>query len=98
MRIITKTLLGIGAGYGLYLVATHHFIYFGDRNIKWLKKKQMTFKNTFYSATLKTPDVILSDDVLREAGMADLLVEEGFLTEERKKYYLALVEKKKKSK
>ncbi len=95
MKIITKTILGIGVGYGLYLVATHHFIYFGDRNLKWLKKKQMTFSDTFYSATLKSPDVILSNDVLREAGLADLMVEEGFLTEERKEYYLSKIDKKK---
>ncbi len=95
MRIITKTILGIGAGYGLYLVASYHFIYFGDRNIKWLKKKQITFSDTFYSATLKTPDIILSNDVLREAGLADLMVEEGFLTEERREYYVNKVEKKK---
>ncbi len=95
MKIITKTILGISAGYGLYLVASYHFIYFGDKNIKWLKKKQLTFSDTFYSATLKTPDVILSNDVLREAGLADLLVEEGYLTEERKEYYLSKIEEEK---
>ena len=96
MRIITKTILGIGVGYGLYLVASHHFIYFGDKNIKWLSKKRLTFSNTFYSATLKTPEVILDNKVLLEAGLADLMVEEGYLTEERVDFYLSKIEKKRK--
>jgi len=92
MRIITKTALGIGAGYGLYLIASYHFIYFGSQNIKLLKKKQMTFSSTFYSAALKSPETILRNEVLREAGLADLLVEEGYLSEERKEHYLSKIE------
>ena len=95
MRIITKTILGIGVGYGLYLVASHHFIYFGGKNIKWLKKKQLTFSNTFYSATLKTNETILSNDVLREAGLADLMVDMGLLSEKRKEYLVSKIEKEK---
>jgi hypothetical protein len=86
--------LGIGVGYGLYLVASHHFIYFGGKDIKWLKKNRLTFSHTFYSATLKTPEVILDHDVLLEAGLADLMVDEGYLTEERVAFYLSKIEKK----
>jgi len=88
MRIITKTLLVIGAGYGLYLVACNHFIYFDNNKIKLLKKKKPTFAHTFFSTSLKTNDAIISDDILREAGIADLLVEMGLLNEEKRNYLL----------
>jgi hypothetical protein len=97
MRIITKTILGIGVGYGLYLVASYHFIYFGGQNIKWLKKKQLTFSDTFYSATLKTNQTILEHDTLREAGMGDLMVDMGLLTEKRKDYFVSKIEKERES-
>ena len=89
MRIITKVALGIGVGYGLYLVACNHFIYFGGKEIRLLKKKAPTFSRTFFSATLKEPRVILSDDVLRNAGIGDLLVRTGRLSKERYEYYMA---------
>ena len=94
MRIITKTILGIGAGYGLYLVACNHFIYFDSNKIKLLKKKEPTFAHTFFSTSLKTNKAILADDVLRKAGMPDLLVEMGLMSEERKDYLMAEIEKK----
>ena len=95
MRIITKTILGIGVGYGLYFIACNHFIYFGGKNVKWLKKKQLTFSNTFYSTTLKTDEAILNNDVLREAGLADLMVDMGLLSEKRKEYLVSKIEKEK---
>jgi len=95
MRIITKTILGIGVGYGLYFVASHHFIYFGGQNIKWLKKQRLTFSNTFYSATLKSNEAILDNDVLREAGLADLMVDMRLLTEKRKDYIVSMIEEEK---
>ena len=97
MRIITKTILGIGVGYGLYLVASHHFIYFGGQNIKWLKKEKLTFSDTFYSATLKSNEAILEHDVLREAGLPDLMVDMGLLSEKRKEYLVSKIEKKRES-
>jgi len=97
MRIITKTILGIGVGYGLYLVASHHFIYFGGQNIKWLKKEKLTFSDTFYSATLKTNEAILGHDVLREAGLGDLMVDMDLLSEKRKEYLVSKIEKERES-
>ena len=93
MRIITKVALGIGVGYGLYLVACNHFIYFGGKEIRLLKKKEPTFSRTFFSATLKEPRVMMSDDVLRNAGIGDLLVKTGRLSKERKEHYMAEFEK-----
>ncbi len=92
MKIITKVALGIGVGYGLYLVACNHFIYFGGKDIRLLKKKEPTFSRTFFSTTLKEPRIILSDDVLRKAGIGDLLVEMGLLSKERKEFYISRFE------
>jgi len=89
MRRITKTIVWIGVGGALYFVASNHFIYMGGANIKLLKKKELTFSRTFFSTSLKTGKQILQDDVLREAGIGDLLVEEGVLSEERKDYLMS---------
>ncbi len=94
MRIITKTALGLGTVYGLYLVACNHFIYFDSNKIKLLKKKEPTFARTFFSTSLKSNEAILADDVLREAGIGDLLVEMGLLAEKRRDYIIAEIEKK----
>lgn len=94
MRIITKTALGIGAMYGLYFVACNHFIYFDSNKIKLLKKKEPTFSRTFFSTSLKPNETILADDVLREAGIGDLLVEMGLLGKEKRDHLMAKYEKK----
>ncbi len=92
MRRITKAIVCIGVGGALYFVACNHFIYFGGKNIKLLKKKQPTFSRTFFSTSLKTGEAILADDVLREAGIGDLLVEEGLLNEKKKNVLISRYE------
>lgn len=88
MRRITKWVVWIGVGGALYFVSAHHFVYFGGTKIKLLKKKQPTFSRTFFTTELKTPGIIFKDDVFREAGIGDLLVAEGLLSEERKDYLM----------
>ena len=88
MRRITKWAVGIGVGYGLYLVSVHHFVYFGGGKVRLLRKEQPTLARTFFSTELKKPETILKDDVLRKAGIADLLVEEGLLSEARRDYLM----------
>ncbi|SPD71774.1 conserved hypothetical protein [uncultured Desulfobacterium sp.] len=93
MRRITKAAIWLGIGGALYLISCNHFIYFGGRTVKLLKKKQPTLSRTFFSTSLKTNDVILRDDVLREAGIADLLVEMHLMSEAEKKRLMAKYEK-----
>ncbi len=93
MRRITKTVIWIGIGGLLYFIAGNHFIYFGGLNIKLLKKKQLTFSHTFFSTSLKTNKAILSDDVLREAGIGDLLVEMGLISKKKKEILESRFEK-----
>ncbi len=94
MRRITKYIVWVGVGGALYFVAGNHFIYFGGAKYKLLKKKELTFSHTFFSTELKTPKAILKDDVFREAGLGDLLVEEGLLSEEKKEQIIKKIEEK----
>jgi hypothetical protein len=93
MRRITKTAIWLGIGGVLYFISCNHFIYFGGKTLKLLKKKQPTMSRTFFSTTLKNNEAILKDDVLREAGIADLLVEMGLMSEEEKKRLMVKIEK-----
>lgn len=95
MRIITKTILGIGVVYGLYFVACNHFIYFGGKDIRLLKKKKLTYSHTFFSTSLKTNAAILSNDVLREAGLGELMVDMGLLSEKKREHLASKFEKEK---
>ena len=49
-----------------------------------LKKSYLTFEYTFYNVTDRDPENILRIDLLREAGIGDLLVEMGMVGEMRK--------------
>ena len=95
MRRITKAIVWAGVGGALYLVSCHHFIYLEGGKIKLLKKKQPTFSRTFFSTSLKSNEMILSDEVLREAGIAELLIKVGRMSEKDKERLLAKIERKK---
>ena len=73
--IITAALLGLG-----YMLASNHIIIYG-KNFKMLKKSELTFEYTFYMIDNKRPEKILSIDMLREAGIGDVLVDLGRVTE-----------------
>ncbi|MFO7740527.1 MAG: hypothetical protein R6V46_18770 [Desulfatiglandaceae bacterium] len=76
----------------LYTALSFHFIFFDWRNIKILKKSELTLNYTFFSAQGKTNAVILKIDPLRRDGIADLLVEVGRMSEEQKEALLARFE------
>jgi hypothetical protein len=76
-------------GYGViilfvYLLLAYHYIYIGGKDIRFLKKDHMNLKYTFYSIQGKTPESILKIDVLRYAGIGDILVDIGMIDEEKK--------------
>jgi len=87
-----KILLWGGLALCLYIALSYHFIFFGWSNIKILKKSELTLSYTFFSAQGKTNKVILAIDPLREDGIADILVEVGRMSEERKEAILDLYE------
>ena len=76
--ILIGILLAIG-----YLLASQHIIII-DKDFKLLKKSYLSFEYTFYIITDKNPEDVMRIDLLREAGIGDLLVEEEMLTEVEK--------------
>ena len=66
-----------------YFLLSNHFIFEGLR-VYLLKKNELNLHYTFYSITQKKPETIIMVDKLREAGIGDLLVELGKITEEEK--------------
>jgi hypothetical protein len=72
--------LAIGA---FYYLLSHHFIFTSFRNFNILKKNEITLKYTFFSIKQQSPERILRINELRDAGIEDLLLEIGMVTEER---------------
>ncbi len=72
--------LGIGA---LYFLLSHHIIFTSVREFDLLKKEELTLQYTFYSLKTNTPYEALRIDVLRDAGIEDILLDRGIISEER---------------
>ncbi len=67
----------------LWFVLDNHFIINGHR-VHLLKKSTLDLHDTFVSLDNKRPESILQNEKLREAGIGDLLVGLGILTEDKK--------------
>ena len=70
-----------------YFLLSYHIIFFGKRP-RLLKKSQLTLNYTFFSVQSKPNKKIMAIDDLREDGIADLLVEEGRMSEEERDLFL----------
>ena len=71
------------AAAALYFVLDNHFIFKKNR-FYLLPKSTLNLHDTFVSLDNKRPETIMESEDLRDAGIGDLLVELGLLTEERK--------------
>lgn len=88
MKGIKKFILWSCLGAGLYLLMSYHFIFFG-MNCKVLRKSKLTLNNTFFSTQGRNSKSLISINDLREAGIADLLVKMGKITEQEKRKLMA---------
>jgi hypothetical protein len=70
-----------------YFLLSYHIIFFG-KHPRLLKKSHLSLNYTFFSVQSKPNKKILAIDDLREDGIADLLVEEGRMSEEERNLYL----------
>ena len=75
---------GILLSCGYFLASRHIVIY--EKEFNLLNKAYLTFEYTFYHITDKDPDDVMRIDILREAGIGEILVDYGMITEmEREK-------------
>jgi len=76
--IIAAVLLGTG-----YILASYHIIIYGT-SFKLLEKSFITFEYTFLLLDNNRPENLLKIDMLREAGIGDILVKLGRLSETKR--------------
>ena len=89
-QVLKKYLLyAIIAGF-VYALLAFHYIYTGSEDVyitdsvRVLKKEKLNLRYTFFSIQKKKPTNILKIDVLRDAGIGDILVEFDHITEEQR--------------
>lgn len=68
----------------VYALLGYHYIYVGAKDIRFLKKDHLNLKYTFFSIQGKQPASIMKIDVLRYAGIGNILVDIGMIDEEEK--------------
>ena len=67
----------------LWFVLDNHFIFSGQ-SLRLLKKEELNLHDTFISLDNKKPESVLRNDRLREAGIGDVMVELGILSQNKK--------------
>ncbi len=81
-RIRNYCLVAIAAGI-FYFFLTHHVLFSSFTQFDLLKKIEPTFKYTFISMRQINPYKLLRDDNLRDAGLAEYMLEKGLVSEAR---------------
>ena len=82
-RIKGYFFIGIFLALG-YFISSYHIIFYKLNNefgFELLDKSYLTLEYTFFNVTTKRPDDIMKIALLREAGIGELLVDVGKLTE-----------------
>lgn len=75
-----------------YFLLSHHIIVSSYKQYDLLKKKELSMKYTFYSLdAFKVPET-LRIEVLREAGIEDVILKRGLVSKERLEQILERIE------
>lgn len=64
-----------------YFLLSHHFIFYSFKDFDLLKKQELTLKYTFYSIRQHSAYDTLRIKELREAGIEDILLDRGLVTD-----------------
>lgn len=67
----------------IWFVLDNHFIFIGSE-VHLLKKSSLNLHDTFVSLDNKRPASVMQNDRLREAGVGELMVDIGILSEEER--------------
>lgn len=81
-RIKQYLIIAVIAAAGYFILSNHIII--DGKDIYLLEKTSLHLHYSFYSLEKKKPETILKIDYLREAGIGDLLVELGKMTEDER--------------
>ena len=84
LKVIKKYIIYGIIIFAVYLLLAYHYIYVGGKDVRFLKKDHLNLKYTFFSIQSKPPKNIMQIDVLRDAGIGDILVDIGMISEEQK--------------
>ena len=94
MRDVFKKIILLGIiGAIIYMLLGYHFIIIRN-NVRLLKKTSYNLDSIFYSTKGKRVETILNNDVLWKAGIGELLVKEGLISEEKLEQYKETREKR----
>jgi len=66
-----------------YFLLSHHFIFSSFTDFDLLKKQELTLAYTFYSIRQHSPIETLRIEPLRKAGIENILLDRGLVSEER---------------
>lgn len=66
-----------------YYLLSHHLIFTDIKTIDILKKNELTLKYTFLSIANVSPREVLRIDELRDAGIGDILLKRGKVSQSR---------------
>lgn len=84
LKVIKKYILYGIVILAVYLLLAYHYIYVGGKDIRFLEKEKLNLKYTFFSFQSKPPEIILKIDDLRWAGIGDIMVDIGMITQEKR--------------
>ena len=84
--------IAIGA---FYFVLSHHFIFSSFKEVDLLNKKELTLAYTFYSIRQHSPIETLRIEPLRNAGIENILLDRGMISEQRLDQILSQIDSQK---